>query len=76
MLSLSSYYNSQAKEKMLEKQYQASNALFLKAQTLAPLMDNPFFSHADLLRRGADKLLSINKTKKANALLNACSYKT
>ncbi len=68
-VSLSSYYNIQAKELMLQKKYQASNAYFLKAQTLAPLMDNPFFSHADLLRRGANKLLGVNKNRQANSLL-------
>ena len=67
--SLSSYYNNQAKELMLKNKFQESNAYFLKSQKYAPLMDNPFFSHADLLRRGADKLLRINNTKKANTLL-------
>lgn len=56
---------------MLQNKYQDSNAYFLKAQTLAPIMDNPFFSHADLLRRGANKLLKVNKIKQANALLKA-----
>lgn len=41
----------------------------MKAQKFAPLMDNPFFSHADLLRRGADKLIKVNKFKQANSLL-------
>ncbi len=68
-ISLSSYYNNQAKELMLKNKYQASNALFLKAQILAPRMDNPFFSHADLLRRGAGKLLRVKKFKQANSLL-------
>ena len=68
-LSLSSYYNKQAKALMLQNKYQASNALFINAQSLAPLMDNPYFSHADLLRRGADKLISVKKFKKANSLL-------
>ena len=68
-LSFSGYYNNKAKELMLQKKYQASNTLFLKAQTLAPLMDNPFFSHADLLRRGANKLIAVNKMDKANSLL-------
>ncbi len=68
-LSFSSYYNNEAKQLMLQKKYQASNVMFLKAQTLAPLMDNAFFSHADLLRRGADKLISVNKFKQANSLL-------
>ncbi len=68
-VSLSSYYNIQAKELLLKKKYQESNKYFLKAQTLAPLMDNPFFSHADLLRRGANKLLSVNKNRQANSLL-------
>lgn len=69
-LSFSDYYNNEAKELMLQKKYQASNALFVKAQTLAPLMDNAFFSHADLLRRGANRLIAVNKMDKANSLLN------
>ena len=68
-VSLSSYYNSQAKELLLKNKYQESNEYFLKAQTLAPLMDNPLFSHADLLRRGANKLLGVNKNRQANSLL-------
>jgi len=68
-VSLSSHYNIQAKKLMHKSQYQKANTLFLKAQALAPLMDNPFFSHADLLRRGANKLISVNKFKKANSLL-------
>ncbi len=68
-VSLSGYYNSQAKELMLKGKYQAANTLYLRAQTLTPLMDNPFFSHADLLRRGANKLLSVEKVKQANSLL-------
>lgn len=68
-ISLSSYYNNEAKEHTLQKKYQAANALFLKAQTLAPLMDNPFFSHADLLRRGANKLIKVKKFRQANSLL-------
>ena len=68
-ISLSSYYNLQAKELMRKNKFQDSNAFFLKAQTLAPLMDNPFFSHADLLRRGANQLFGLNKTKKADTLI-------
>ncbi|MFK5915318.1 MAG: O-antigen ligase family protein [Woeseiaceae bacterium] len=68
-VSLSSYYNIQAKKLLLKNKYQESSQYFLKAQTLAPLMDNPFFSHADLLRRGANKLLSVNKHRQANSLL-------
>jgi len=68
-VSLSSYYNDKAKKLMVKNRYQESNTLFLKAQTLAPLMDNSFFSHADLLRRGANKLISINNMKQANSLL-------
>ena len=68
-VSLSSYYNIQAKELMRKHKFQDSNTLFLKAQTLAPLMDNPFFSHADLLRRGANQLIRINKTEKAATLI-------
>ena len=70
-ISLSSDYNKKAQILMLQNKYQDSNAYFLKAQTLAPIMDNPFFSHADLLRRGANKLLKVNKIKQANALLKA-----
>ena len=68
-ISLSSYYNSEAKAKVLQKKYQESNALFLKSQRLAPMMDNPFFSHADLLRRGANNLLRVNKNKQAQSLI-------
>ena len=68
--SFSSHYNTEAKRLMKEHKFQDSNALFLKAQTLTPLMDNPFFSHADLLRRGADTLLKINKNQQANSLIN------
>ena len=74
-ISFSGYYNDKAKRLMIQKQYQASNDLFLKAQTLAPLMDNPFFSHADLLRRSANSLLTTNKTKKAQTLLNYAHIK-
>ena len=68
-VALSSYFNNEAKQLMLQNKYQDSHTLFLKAQTFAPLMDNPFFSHADLLRRGSNKLLSINKIKQAHGLL-------
>ena len=74
-ISFSGYYNDKAKQLMIQKQFQASNDLFLKAQTLAPLMDNPFFSHADLLRRSANSLLTTNKTKKAQTLLNYAHIK-
>ena len=67
--SLSSDYNKKAKKLMLQNKYQESNTFFLKAQILAPIMDNPFFSHADLLRRGANKLLKVNKVEQANSLL-------
>jgi tetratricopeptide (TPR) repeat protein len=67
-VSLSSYYNKNAKALMLQNKYQASNKLFLISQNLAPLMDNPYFSHADLLRRGANKLTQVNKFKKALSL--------
>ena len=70
-ISLSSDYNKKAKKLMLQNKYQDANASFLKAQILAPIMDNPFFSHADLLRRGANKLLKVNKFKQANSLLKA-----
>ena len=69
-VSLSSYYNSEAKKQMRQNHYQDASVLFLKSQKLAPLMDNPFFSYADLLRRGADKLIYANRTQQANILLN------
>lgn len=68
-LALSSDYNNKAKELMVKNKFQESNSYFLKAQKFAPLMDNPFFSHADLLRRGAGNLLKVNKLKQANSLL-------
>lgn len=74
-ISFSGYYNDKAKKLMIQKQYQASNELFLKAQTLAPLMDNPFFSHADLLRRSANNLIATNRIKKAQTLLNYAHIK-
>jgi len=74
-VSLSSYYNNNAKELMQKNRYQISNSYFQKAQNLAPLMDNPFFSHADLLRRGADKLIQVNKFKQANSLLKLAHKK-
>ena len=69
-ISFSSYYNIKAKTLMQESRYLESNTYFQKAQKLAPLMDNPFFSHADLLRRGANKLFNLNKNKQASSLLN------
>lgn len=68
-ISFSSYYNIKAKTLMQESRYQESNTYFQKAQKLAPLMDNPFFSHADLLRRGANKLFSLNKNRQASTLI-------
>ena len=68
-ISLSSYYNDEAKKLMQQHKYQLSNTYFQKAQKLAPLMDNPFFSHADLLRRGADKLIGVDKDEQANSLI-------
>ncbi len=71
-LSLSNYYNNKAKELMLQRRYQAANTLFLNAQILTPIMDNPFFSHADLLRRSANRSLEIkNFTQAASFLTSA-----
>lgn len=71
-LSLSNYYNNKAKELMLQRKYQAANTLFLNAQILTPIMDNPFFSHADLLRRSANRSLEIkNFTQAASFLTSA-----
>jgi len=67
-ISLSSYYNKNAKALMLQNKYQAANESFLISQKFAPLMDNPYFSHADLLRRGANKLMQVKKFKKARSL--------
>ena len=68
-ISFSSYYNNEAKKLMQQHKYQLSNTYFQKAQKLAPLMDNPLFSHADLLRRGANKLLGVKKDQQAYSLL-------
>jgi O-antigen ligase len=73
--SLSSYYNKEAKALMLQHKYQESNTYFVKAQKLAPLMDNPFFSHADLLRRAAKNLINVNKYKQADSLLSLAHVK-
>jgi len=71
-LSLSNYYNNKAKELMLQQRYQAANTLFLNAKILTPIMDNPFFSHADLLRRSANRSLEIkNFTQAASFLTSA-----
>lgn len=70
-LSLSGYYNNKAKELMLQQRYQVANTLFLNAQILTPLMDNPFFSHADLLRRGANSLFESKNFTQANSLLTS-----
>lgn len=74
-LSLSSYYNFKAKELMLQHKFQISNEYFLKAQKFAPLMDNPFFSHADMLRRGANSLIRAKKYRQAEALLTLAHNK-
>lgn len=68
-VSLSSHYNNRAQKLMLKGQYQESNANYQLAQRLAPLMDNPFFSRADLLRRGANKLYHVNKNRQADSLI-------
>lgn len=69
-VSFSNFYNAKAKELMQDNQLQQANSYFLKAQSLTPVMDNPFFSHADLLRRSAEKLKSINKSEQADTLLS------
>lgn len=69
-ISLSSHYNREAKQLMLQHKLQEANVAYLRSQQLAPLMDNPLFSHANLLRRGANKLLHVNKQKQANLLLD------
>lgn len=74
-LSLSSYYNFKAKELMLQHKFQISNEYFLKAQKFAPLMDNPFFSHADMLRRGANSLIRAKKYSQSEALLTLAHNK-
>lgn len=74
-LSLSSYYTHEAKYLTTQNQFQYSNEFFLKAQILTPLMDNPFFSHADLLRNGANKLKAVKKDKQANLLFNLAHKK-
>ena len=68
-ISLSQYYNQQAKQLMIQHKFKEANNTFLKSQQLGPLMDNPFFSHADMLRRGANQLLQVHKQRQANLLL-------
>jgi O-antigen ligase/Tfp pilus assembly protein PilF len=65
---LSGHYNNAANQLMLQKQYEIANETFLKAQRLAPLMDNPYFSHANLLMNGGNRLAQANKTEDANSL--------
>lgn len=72
---LSGHYNSQAKKLMLAGEYQDSDFYFQKSQKFAPLMDNPFFSHADLLRRAANNLINANKHKQAESLLSLAHAK-
>lgn len=74
-IPIADYYNQEAKNLMKKNKFQESNSLFLKAQLFAPLMDSPFFSHADLLRIGANKLLKVNKVEKANSLLKSAHKK-
>ena len=67
-VSLSAFYNLEAKKLFREHHYQQANALFLRAQRLAPLMDSPLFNHANLLRIGAERLESVSKQEKAQML--------
>ena len=69
------YYNLEAKNLIQQNNLQKSNATFLKAQQLAPLLDSPFFSHADILRRGAKKLLEVKKSEQAKLLLQLAHEK-
>jgi tetratricopeptide (TPR) repeat protein len=74
-ISFSNYYNHQAQQLLRQHEFQQANEIFLKAQKLAPLMDNPLFSHADMLRHGANSLLQANKQKQAELLFNLALVK-
>ena len=73
--ALSNDINKTANKLMLNNELQRSNDLFLKAQKLAPLMDNPFFSHANLLMVSAEKLHKSGDTKDAKLLFNLAHEK-
>lgn len=73
--ALSNDYNAKANELMLKNDLQSSNDLFLKAQRLAPLLDNPFFSHANLLMISGNKLLNAGETEEAKTLFNIAHEK-
>ena len=69
IIALSSDYNHKAKQLMLHHKFKEANSAFLKSQQLAPFMDNPLFSHADMLRLGANQLMQVHKQPQADLLL-------
>ena len=74
-LVISSNYTAKANQLLLQKQYKKSNDYFLRAQKLAPLTDNPLFSHANLLMISANKLKKTNKLKDAEVLYSLSHIK-
>jgi len=74
-LVISDNYNAKANQLMLKKEFKESNEYFLKAQRLAPLTDNPLFSHANLLMISANELKKTNKLKDAKVLYSLSHMK-
>jgi len=74
-LVISNDYTAKANQLILKKQYQESNDYFLKAQRLAPLTDNPLFSHANLLMISANELKKTNKLEDAEVLYSLSHIK-
>lgn len=66
--TLSIDYNNKANQLMLQNKYDEADANYVKAQRLAPLVDNPFFSHANMLMNAAFKLKQAGKDKDAEDL--------
>jgi len=73
--TLSTNYNNQANQLMLQNNYEDADAHYVKAQRLAPLVDNPFFSHANMLMNAAFKLKQTDNNEDAEALLQLAHEK-
>lgn len=73
--TLSADYNNQANQLMLQNKYDDADAYYTKAQRLAPLVDNAFFSHANMLMNAASKLKQGGNNEDANALLQLAHEK-
>lgn len=73
--TLSANYNNQANQLMLQNKYDDADAYYVKAQRLAPLVDNPFFSHANMLMNAASNLKLGGNNEDAEALLKIAHEK-